>query len=125
MGVANTRTPQQWDPDSFEKVSKDAAAKLRQWYKAASKPAPAPKPLNTRAMVDKLMPVIRQGLNQGVPVKAIAEQLATVGINVTPSYLGTIIRNGEVAPKRPAAEPASPANAAPSAAAPQPSADDV
>jgi hypothetical protein len=127
MGVATTRNAQQWDRDSFEKVSKDAAAKLRLLYKAASKPAPAPKPLNTRAMVEKLMPVIRQGLDKGVQVKAIAEQLAAVGIVVTPSYLGTIIRSGDTAPKRRAAEPASPANVAPNAAAGQsePGADDV
>ncbi len=125
MGVATTRNAQQWDRDSFEKVSKDAAAKLRQLYKAASKPAPAPKPLNTRAMVEKLMPVIRQGLDKGVQVKAIAEQLAAVGIIVTPSYLATIIRSGDAAPKRPAAEPASPTNAASGAAAPQPGTGDV
>jgi hypothetical protein len=125
MGAETARNAQQWDRDSFERVSKEAAAKLRQWYKAASKPAPAPKPLNTRAMVDKLMPVIRQGLAQNVPVKAIAEQLATVGIIVTPSYLGTIIRHGAAAPKRPGAAPASPTNATPGAVAPQPKADDV
>ena len=125
MGVATTRNAQQWDRDSFEKVSKDAAAKLREMYKAASKPAPAPKPLNTRAMVEKLMPVIRQGLDKGVQVKAIAEQLAAVGIIVTPSYLGTIIRNGDSTPKSPAAEPAPPATASQGATVPQPRADDI
>ncbi len=64
MTNAATQKAQQWDRASFDRVSKDAASRLRQLYRAASRTAPADKPLGTRAMVEKLMPVIREGIEK-------------------------------------------------------------
>lgn len=107
MADAATHKPQQWDRASFDRVSKSAATKLRQLYRAATKPAPAEKPLGTRAMVEKLMPVIREGIERKVPLTAIAEQLAQVGVTVTPGYLRSIVRQAVPVEKpRRAAAPA-------------------
>lgn len=107
MADAATRKPQQWDRASFDRVSKSAATKLRQLYRAASKPAPAEKPLGTRALVEKLMPVIREGIERKVPLTAIAEQLAQAGVTVTPGYLRSIVRQAAPVEKPRRAPPAS------------------
>ncbi len=108
MGSGTARKSQQWDSDSFNRVSREAASKLKQWYKAASKPAPAEKPLGTRAMVEKLMPVIRQGLARKIPLKDIAGQLRAAGIDVTPNYLSTLVREKQPAKPRDNGQPAAP-----------------
>lgn len=124
MTSAAARKAQQWDRTNFDRVSKEAATKLRQLYRTASKPAPAAKPLGTRAMVEKLMPVIREGIERKIPLTAIADQLAQVGVTVTPGYLRSIVR--KVAPMekpRPAAE--KPQRAAAPAGAPAAPTEDV
>lgn len=100
MTSAATQKAQQWDRASFDRVSKEAASKLRQLYRAASRPAPADKPLSTRAMVEKLMPVIREGIERKISLTAIAEQLDQAGVKVTPGYLRSIVRKAAPAEKK-------------------------
>jgi hypothetical protein len=100
MASAATQKAQQWDRASFDRVSKEAASKLRQLYRTASKPAPADKPLGTQAMVEKLMPMIREGIEKKIPLTAIAEHLDQAGVKVTPGYLRSIVRQAAPAEKK-------------------------
>ncbi|WP_395675556.1 hypothetical protein [Inquilinus sp.] len=114
---------QQWDRESFDRVRKEASAKLRHLYKQATKPAAAPKPLGVKAMVERLMPVIRQGIAKDVPLSDIAAQLNKAGVPVTAHYLRTLVRSAEPDPgQREVPAPAEPGPGRAEPASPDPEA---